>query len=384
LLDSADNNGDGATVLGIINYTQIRNQKGYVGLFLRTNKNGSASLLLQTTAGYTWLAVAGAGGYGLLPYGGGGDAGSAIRIGQQGGRIRNTHSAVNASNGQYIYTNMSIQDEKKPLLGGSTLSSQNIVIKNIVGQFVSLELEFSVNIPTIDPILDVTVTVLSIDGSSITYPLVVPNLSDPAFKTYTFTCVGVTCPGIPFQVVESDEVIITLSVNPGNSLEVLTHNFLSTNFLSYKLFIQETSNIGDTVIYGGGGGVDAVGQIDGKKMQTDAGFVLSHEQTGGIWPSDSTGYNGGDGYYGGGSGSLSAGGGGSYVSDFITQVHSFTNPPSVRGQEDYIFSSVATLTPLKLVPQPQPNFNIYSWVTRYNRLRINSGRGAIMFNETAL
>jgi hypothetical protein len=104
-------------------------------------------------------------------------------------------------------------------------------------------------------------------------------------------------------------------------------------------------------------------------MTTDTAFVISHEQTGG----STFLFRGGDGYYGGGSGSLCGGGGGSYVSELITQVHTYENVDS---------PVTITLVPQKRVPTIQPSYNLYSWITRYNRLRINSGRGALMFSET--
>jgi hypothetical protein len=105
-------------------------------------------------------------------------------------------------------------------------------------------------------------------------------------------------------------------------------------------------------------------------MPTTSAFVTSHTQTGGT----TFAFHGGDGYFGGGSGTLCGGGGGSYVSELIGQINTFENSNST--------DVMATLTPLKRVSVPSPNFNIYSWLTRYNRLRINSGRGALMFNET--
>ena len=107
-------------------------------------------------------------------------------------------------------------------------------------------------------------------------------------------------------------------------------------------------------------------------MTTAAAFVESNALTGGI----GTIYPGGDGYYGGGAGELCGGGGGSYVSDMITQVNTYEDP--TLGADSNIL-----LVPVKQVSVAPPSFNIYSWITRYNRLRINSGRGAIMFNETA-
>jgi hypothetical protein len=219
--DFAFKTGFGATVLGIINFNQIRQLPGYIGLWLRTNQSGSSSLVLQTTAGYTWIAVAGAGGVGRTSQPGG-NAGSAVEIGGQGITQIRTHSST---------------------------------------------------------------------------------------------------------------------VNGG----------------------------------GGGGGVlsnAAVGQPDGIQMPTTPAFVVSHQRTGG-----SIGTAGGDGYYGGGSGVFAGGGGGSYVSNLIQQVNSFTK--TAYGPVS------ATLTPLSLITTPESNFNIYAWVTRYNRLRVTSGRGALIFNETA-
>ena len=374
ILDIVGNNGNGATVLGIIDFNQIRRQKGYIGLFLRTNNQGSASLVLQTTAGYTWLAVAGAGGYGDLTYGGGGDAGSAITIGQQGGGIVETHDSVQSSDGNYIYSNMSNLDTYSNTI--NPVSSTPIIIRNGIGKFVSLQLEFALNAsPDLNtPTIAVT---LDVNGLS-TYSLDVPiSLVEVPLKTYTLTYSGLS-----FQVYDTDIVTVTFTSLSGTIPTVRLTGINLSYIIIFKEIIALLQN-NNTVIYGGGGGIDAVGQVDGKKMQIDATFVLSHDQTGGIWP-DISGHNGGDGYYGGGSGSLSAGGGGSYVSDFITQVNSFVNPNPTSFSEEYEFISAATLTPLKLVSLTQPNFNIYSWVTRYNRLRINSGRGAIMFNEAAL
>ena len=215
--------GFGATVLGIINFNQIRQLPGYIGLWLRTNQSGSSSLVLRTTAGYTWIAVAGAGGVGRTSQPGG-NAGSAVEIGGQGITQIRTHSS---------------------------------------------------------------------------------------------------------------------NVNGG----------------------------------GGGGGVlsnAAVGQPDGIQMPTTTAFVESHQRTGGT---TNIAGGGGDGYYGGGSGVLAGGGGGSYVSNLIQQVNSFTK--TAYGPVS------ATLTPLSLITTPESNFNIYAWVTRYNRLRVTSGRGALIFNETA-
>ena len=120
---------------------------------------------------------------------------------------------------------------------------------------------------------------------------------------------------------------------------------------------------------GGGRGAEAgVGAPDGIAMTTDATFVESLTSTGG-----SSGiYEGGDGYTGGGSGSICGGGGGSYVSRFITEVESYAG-----GDLAYPYVQLQTLRSQQESP---PKFNIYVWLTTYNLLRITGGHGALMFS----
>ena len=122
---------------------------------------------------------------------------------------------------------------------------------------------------------------------------------------------------------------------------------------------------------GSGSGSGSVGQPDGLQMATDRAFVMSHRQTGGRV----TRAYGGDGYYGGGSGTVAGGGGSSFVSTYVTQVG------FVAGSGSTSSDSRITLTPLTK-STVNPNFNILAWITRYNRLRIVDGRGALMFNDT--
>jgi hypothetical protein len=150
----------------------------------------------------------------------------------------------------------------------------------------------------------------------------------------------------------------------------------TTTTMAVKMSVDQfsTQTVVPRTFYGGGGGGrldDAgIGLNDGTAMPTNEIFVLSHQQTGGF----TYNFKGGDGYFGGGSGSLCGGGGGSYVNELITQVNTYENP---------ILSPVSIeLIPQKRVPTVQPSYYIYSWITRYNRLRINSGRGALMFNES--
>lgn len=126
---------------------------------------------------------------------------------------------------------------------------------------------------------------------------------------------------------------------------------------------------------GGGGGLfdqAGVGEPDGTPMPTTRAFVLSHSQTGGRGGP----VYGGDGYYGGGSGFAAGGGGGSYVSCHVSEVGF-----SQENQENQEHQVSATLIPVAR-SSVNKNFNILVWLTRYNRLRIVDGRGALMFNDT--
>ena len=358
--DVSRNNGYGAAVYGIVDFNQIRQQKGYIGLFLRLNDNGAAALVMQTTSGYTWIAVAGAGGYGQFKYGAGGYAGSAAQIGWQGGNYLKTHDAVGSSGGNIVYNNsgpnnvVATEDFFEmfftTIYAGAITEVQITVALTAnrpVGVYVNSALvetlSSSVDVPLQQYTISVTDTTILPAGSMI--------------DIY----VGTAPPLTPIYVTQT-----TAMTNDGSLACTVVVKSPNTLFLP-----------GSNIYGGGGGGADVdagIGQADGIQMPTDTAFVVSHKQTGGV-----SLYAGGDGYYGGGSGSLCGGGGGSYVSDFITQV----NSPPTRSLDFTIGSDIvgATLTPLLLRPLAQPSFNIYSWVTRYNRLRINSGRGALMFNE---
>jgi hypothetical protein len=381
-------NGQGASVIGIVDFNQLRRQKGYIGLFLRTNDQGSASLVLQTTAGYTWLAVAASGGYGVIENGGGGNAGSAIAIGQQGGGAENSHLSVDASGGLIVYSNVSNTDTYYPLL--NTISSDGFSIVFSTNSFVRIQLNFKTDsiIDITKPPITVTLVLNSTEPLPITQKYILElesNSISSDIVTYTFISssqiTAVTTDTISFTVGVTDNSTPVVEIT--NLSDILLTSAIPT--LAYTAFFRNIITIGTIstttgVLYGGGGGIDAPGQTDGIQLSVDPTVVVSHKKTGGVFPT-ADGYNGGDGYYGGGSGLLGGGGGGSYVSDFMTQINSFTNPIS---SDTTTYPVSAILTPLKMIPVPQPNFNIYSWITRYNRLRINSGRGAIMFNETAL
>jgi len=146
-----------------------------------------------------------------------------------------------------------------------------------------------------------------------------------------------------------------------------------TNLLTHD-DTNQTDECLNTPVGGGGGGgryeTAGPGMPDGLAMTTDRAFAMSHRQTGGR----KYRFNGGDGYYGGGSGAQGGGGGGSFVSCYLTQVGTVA---STIDQDSSI-----TLTPAVRTSSTNPNFNILAWITRYNRLRIVDGRGALMFNDT--
>lgn len=356
-IDVLGNNGAGATVLGIVDFYQIRRQMGYSGLYIRTNDQGSASLVMQTTAGYKWIAVAASGGRGQVNFGGGGYAGSAAEIGWQGGNNAQTTDAEASTGGIYTYSNMTAMDSTV-LTSIIASPSFNMIAS---GNFQTLQFECSLESSTV-PTVSVTVFVNGVGTN-----LIPPPPQPVAIPPTTFTLTSPT----PISVDFGDSVYVEFAVIDNG---LATVRIDPSAALSVKLrFKQGIPVIGSDIIYGGGGcngSCSSSGQPDGIQMPNTSSFVSSHVQTGGT----TFAFHGGDGYYGGGSGNLCGGGGGSYVSELIGQVNTFENPNST--------DVMATLTPLKRVPLPSPNFKIYSWLTRYNRLRINSGRGALMFNET--
>jgi hypothetical protein len=361
-LDELGNNGNGATVLGIIDWTQLRRQPDYMGLYIRTNANGSSSLVLKTTSGYSWIAVAAGGGQGLLQYGGGGYAGNAVEIGWQGGNIGQRHDAIIDASGIIIYNTIGPTN---------TVQVNNVFISDfftVINPGIIGTVQLTVSMPVLLQVL----VELTHNGVTSTYSLVSPSVSYPAsLQSYRF----ISASSEPIFVYDGDTVVISASAGP-----ILTTQFeaaTDASLLAYRVSITDFGTVptNPQVLYGGGGGgrlIDAgTGEQDGIQMITEPYFVESHQQTGGIQYA----YRGGDGYYGGGSGKIGGGGGGSYISELLQQVHTF------EIQKNTVVN--ATLTPIRQISIAQPSFNIYSWITRYNRLRINSGRGAIMFNETA-
>jgi hypothetical protein len=147
-----------------------------------------------------------------------------------------------------------------------------------------------------------------------------------------------------------------------------------------------------TVSYGGGGGgrLSAAGVGLGVAMGdtgqwmetlTTPAFVktLPLTQTGGV-------QRGGDGYYGGGGGNFGGGGGGSHVSQYVSSVASAVRTPSSSNGAPFVsppadVAPYAYLIPQRRVQTKTQSYNLYTWVTRYNMLRVTGGRGVIMFSE---
>ena len=124
---------------------------------------------------------------------------------------------------------------------------------------------------------------------------------------------------------------------------------------------------------GGGGGmaplVPGLGLPDGGiAFPTNSpSFVTSFLYNGGL----TLGKRGGDGYYGGGSGAVAGGGGGSYISSYVERVTTYANGGPAQAQ----------VAPLTRIPTPPPHMDIYVWLTRWNMMRIQGGRGVVMFSD---
>ena len=384
--DTGDNNGDGAVVEGTIDWTQLRRQAGYINLYGRLNHNGSAALVVQKTSGYEWIAVAGGGGIGTLLAGSGGDAANAVEISWQGGNQNQTHEIVSSNDaGAVVYSTLS--PNSNVVLTGNDISdgSSGFQIRTN-GTFVSVTLEFSINTDTeSDEGASIEITFHNVTQGTVYY------LTSPQSTVFvpitpytaTYDAANPLNGGQPTPTVNTGDVVyveirtvLNNPLPPRPAPDFTAKGEGATQSLAYELIVNQFP--GQAVIprtfYGGGGGgrLDqaGIGLDDGGQMTTDHVFVTSHQQTGGRT------YNffGGDGYYGGGSGSLAGGGGGSYVSSMIGAVHSYKT-------DHLLTDATITLVPLIRVPTVQPSYNLYAWITRYNRLRINSGRGGLMFNE---
>jgi hypothetical protein len=287
--------------------------------------------------------------------------------------------------GAVIYSNLS--PNSNVILTGNDISNGTTGFQiRTNGTFVSVLLEFSINTNTEEAEgASIEITFHNVTQGDVYYltspqsTVFVPITPYTAFYDATNPLNG----GRPTPTVNTSDIVyveirtvLNNPLPPRPAPDFTAMGEEATSNLACELIVNQFP--GQAVIprtfYGGGGGgrlnQAGVGLDDGGQMTTDHVFVTSHAQTGGRT------YNffGGDGYYGGGSGSLAGGGGGSYVSSMIGAVHSY--------KTDHLLTDVTiTLVPLIRVPTVQPSYNLYAWITRYNRLRINSGRGGLMFSE---
>jgi len=380
-------NGLPAVVEGYIDLTALRRQAGYIDLYGRTNVNGSAALVQKKTSGYEWIAVAASGGYGVWKNGGGGVAGTAVAVGWQGGNAAETHATVTTESGVITYN--TLNTNINVVRNGISFDSGGGggFIMNVPGTFTSVKMRFSITNGPAAAKLYITYINTTM---GVTYFLTTPPPTNVFVPLSEWTAVydpALNPPGSP----------ATITVRPGDVIDFAV-------YVEPVVFGQdpfpfdaavETSNdpwlacvatitqfSGQIVVprtfYGGGGGgrlaAAGVGLPDGTQMTTAPSFVESHKSTGGT----TFNFYGGDGYYGGGSATICGGGGGSYVSSLITQVYTYVN-----SADAFAHPSSIELRPVKRVPAVQPSYNIHAWVTRYNRLRINSGHGALLFSEAA-
>ena len=373
--DENNNTGNGATIKGVIDLSALRRRAGFFGVYARLNNNGSASLVMRDATGYTWLAVAGGGGYGTKSNGGGGWAGTATRIGWQGGNVSRTHDASTIANGIIVYSNVAKDNDTSP---PGTSFVGPIFALNYDGIFQNLQLTFTINTSTITQPITIKLIVNPL-GTPTEFVLHSPTSTIYApMHTYTILYTA----GPPISLTAGTQIQVSLSVASGGNPFYAKIDGISGD-LACRITIKNTSGEADTTLFGGGGGgLASVGDsgigLSGApttgiafKMPTSASFVTGHQQTGATCFVK----HGGDGYYGGGAGTLCGGGGGSYVSKYVTQV--------VSNSEQQTSFVNARFTALKQVVKPQPSYIIYSWITRYTRLRINSGRGALMFNSVS-
>jgi hypothetical protein len=91
----------GVLVSGIVDYQAVRSISGFSNLYARANTGGSAALVAVTgSGGAVWIAVAGARGASTGVVGGiGGEAGTAVSIGEQGGPGVRAHAATATGGG---------------------------------------------------------------------------------------------------------------------------------------------------------------------------------------------------------------------------------------------------------------------------------------------
>ena len=395
-LDVSGNNGNGAIVDGVVDLETLRRRNGYTRIAARLVTNGSSALVFQdksvpgNASRYNWIAVAGGGGFGRIDSGGGGNAGTAVDIGWQGGNAAQTHAYSGTSGtGTTVYNSV----------GPTNIVTQFDISFNSPtytmlydGSFNSVQMMFSINTSTAAQPFKITMIRNGVD----TFKLTVPKSTKYVpLKTYSLVnSVKVLNIPVMIDVSANDTLQFVLEASyppPAITGPAFNKFYARTDAtapyeLACKVIINTlgTSPTYQTVYGGGGGGrltqagigqsgIDASGNYTpiATTMSTAGSFVTNVNTWTG---SKALQYFGGDGYQGGGSGEFCGGGGGSFVSGFISEVSSYINYS--------VDSDVGiTIIPLKRVPTQQPNFNILSWVTRYKRLRINSGHGVMMFND---
>ena len=387
--DLFGNNGNGAIVDGIVDYAALRRRAGYKSLTARLNAGGSSSIVMKDKGGYTWIAVAGGGGHGQANAGGGGVAGSAVEIAWQGGNTAQTHAYTGTSSaGTIVYSNVGTTN----IITSNTVFTSPEFLMVHDGSLNAVQMSFSINTSTVAQ--PYVIQMIRLDPFAVPYPGSPYTLTAPRstvfvpMKTYSIRApTHPTAPQpypIPVSTGDTVQFILTVTNPDGGSAPLRPFNAkveATTALLACKMIVNIPDISGGVTYYGGGGGgrltqagigLSGAGTPPARQMSTPIAFVESHTQTGStVWP-----YNGGDGYYGGGSGNLCGGGGGSYVSGFIEQVDTYENPD--------VCDVGATIIPLKRVPVQNPSFNILSWIARYKRLRIHSGRAALIFNDVTI
>jgi hypothetical protein len=395
-LPACTSNGTGATVAGIIDYSLLQMYPDFVGIYPRVVPNGSASLVMKVAPNnYIYLAVAGAGGYGNILSGEyvskftepyipvfGGKASSAVEVGWQGGNNTQTSALISDISGSIfggniVYSTTGSDLETITYAEGSTISSKpfillfNAYVESFSFVMNNLNTPVQVDLHTdVSGIFSYTLPRQTTTATQVTYTFT----RNSPLPQSTTTQIYVPLPDI--EVAYAQPLILTLTAVTLAQIytyEVTTYEGqLACTISTTYLPTPNVGTLGQILFGGGGGGGANPGAPDGSQMDTSSNFVQSLISTGGQFVGFSPG---GDGYYGGGSGVFGGGGGSSYVSPFLTCVNTFETGRPTKAS--------VKVVPLTRVLTKSPNYNIYSWITRYNRLRITSGRGALMFNEAS-
>lgn len=328
--------GKGAYIAGILNYQQVVRIPGFVKLYVRLVVGGSAALVAQTNTGYVWIAVVGGGGAGADSIYRGGDAGSVVETGTRSDGVR-SHALTTIP--------IDLSSTLYPVRYQGSYSN-NLTTISISGAETELPFAFSPSEGTDDRSYVFNIQLIDSHGTA---------------STLTYT--------VLWQETAPD--VQTTDVSYAIASTTTYGVVLSTSATNGYITVSPYGTLG-----GAGGGRDGTdyppdaGRSDGAQIPSTKAWVLSTNSAGG----KSQTYAGGDGYYGGGSGTAGGGGGGSYISSYFTQI-------TAEHPASYVQKITGTviLTPLKSVANVNPSFNIYTWLTTYNMLRIVGGRGTLMF-----